>query len=114
MRLKWDRGAVTSCLITGMMSLMQQQPVATVLRQYHKQGAGGGKEKGDVSHPRQYCSDDLVHVECKELGKYASSKHRNSVASSFGKSKRSGIDSRVKDRVPGFKYHRFSEFGTLS
>jgi hypothetical protein len=46
------------------------------------------------------------------MGKSFNSKFKTSLGRSFGKEVRDGPDDKSKRYVPGFKYKRFSEFGT--
>ena len=48
----------------------------------------------------------------KEIGIYHESKFKNNQARVFPKSQRQGLEDKSKKFVPGFKYRRFSEFGT--
>ena len=51
-------------------------------------------------------------VSDKTPGRYSNSKYKNISVGSFAKSKREGIHNKHCLGTPGFKYKRFSEFGT--
>ena len=58
-----------------------------------------------------YLSLELDNLQEKELGRYMNSKYKNTLNTSFSKSKREGMHNKEALFTPGFKYRRFSEFG---